>query len=202
MARLARDSINLLNGIILLEDNIVMTIQSVVKMGNQQLATPSIPITDFTDVSLKNIIADMHDTMLEKGGVGIAAPQIGYHVRIIMFGFEANPRYPNEKPVPFTILINPVIEILSDELVDGWEGCLSVPGLRGLVPRYRNIRYQGYDSDGQLITTVAEDFHARVVQHECDHLDGVLFPSRIKDWRFFGFEDELKSLILSENIGP
>lgn len=178
-----------------------MTIQSVVKMGNQQLATPSISITDFTDVSLKNIIADMHDTMLEKGGVGIAAPQIGYHVRIIMFGFESNPRYPNEQPVPLTILINPVIESLSDELVDGWEGCLSVPGLRGLVPRHRKIRYQGYDVDGQLITRVAEDFHARVVQHECDHLDGILFPSRIKDWRFFGFEDELKSLIWPENHG-
>jgi peptide deformylase len=176
-----------------------MTIQAVVKMGNQQLASPSISIMDFTDVSLKNIIADMHDTMQAKGGVGIAAPQIGYNVRIIMFGFESNPRYPNEKPVPFTVLMNPIIEVLSDEIVDGWEGCLSVPGLRGLVPRYKKIRYQGYDLDGQLITREAEDFHARVVQHECDHLDGILFPRRISDLQFFGFEDELKTLIWPEN---
>jgi len=175
-----------------------MTIQAVMKMGNQQLASPSILITDFTDERIKTIIADMHDTMQAKGGVGIAAPQIGYNVRIIMFGFDSNSRYPNEKPVPYTVLINPVFEILADELVDGWEGCLSVPGLRGLVPRYQKIRYQGYDLDGQLITKVAEDFHARVVQHECDHLDGILFPRRINDLRFFGFEDEFKALIWPE----
>lgn len=175
-----------------------MTIQTVVKMGNQQLASSSIAITDFNNESLKNIIADMHDTMQAKGGVGIAAPQIGHNVRIIMFGFESNPRYSNEKPVPFTVLMNPVIEILSDELVDGWEGCLSVPGLRGLVPRHKKIRYQGYDLEGQLITRVAEDFHARVVQHECDHLDGILFPRRINDFQFFGFEDELKTIIWPE----
>lgn len=176
-----------------------MTIQSVVKMGNQQLASPSVAITDFTDVNLKQIVADMHDTMKAKGGVGIAAPQIGYNVRIIMFGFESNARYPNEKPIPFTVLINPVIEILSNELVDGWEGCLSIPGLRGLVPRYQKIQYQGYDLDKQPITRIAEGFHARVLQHECDHLDGILFPRRINDLRFFGFEDELKTLIWPES---
>lgn len=170
-----------------------MTIQSVVKMGNQQLMSPSVVITDFADAKLKQIVTDMHDTMRAKGGVGIAAPQIGYNVRIIMFGFESNPRYPDEQPIPFTVLINPVIEILSDELEDGWEGCLSIPGLRGLVPRYKKIRYQGYDLDQQPITRVAEGFHARVLQHECDHLDGILYPRRINDLRFFGFEDELET---------
>lgn len=172
-----------------------MAVQPVVKMGNQQLASPSVAVTDFTEMSLEQIIADMHDTMQAKGGVGIAAPQIGYNVRIIMFGFESNPRYPDEKRIPFTILINPEIEMLSDEMVDGWEGCLSVPGLRGLVPRYKKIRYQGYDLKQRLITRQAEGFHARVLQHECDHLNGILFPQRIKDLRFFGFEDELQTQI-------
>lgn len=172
-----------------------MTIKSVVKMGNQKLATPSIPVTDFSDVALQGIVSDMLDTMQDKGGVGIAAPQIGHNLRIIMFGFESNERYPNEKPVPFTTLINPVIEILSDELIDGWEGCLSVPGLRGLVPRYKKIQYHGYDLHGKAITRIAENFHARVVQHECDHLDGILFPRRIKDLQYFGFEEELKDII-------
>ena len=108
-----------------------------------------------------------------------------------MFGFESNPRYPDEYPVPFTVLMNPVIEMLSDDLVDGWEGCLSVPGLRGLVSRYKKIQYQGYNLDGQLITRMAEGFHARVVQHEYDHIEGILYPKRIKDMRYFGFEEEL-----------
>ena len=172
-----------------------MTIQAVVKMGNQQLSTPSVAVTDFSDPTLKNIVDDMRDTMQEKGGVGIAAPQIGHNLRIVMFGFEANARYPLEKPIPFTVLINPTIEIRSAEMVDGWEGCLSVPGLRGLVPRYKKIYYHGYDLQGALITRIAEDFHARVLQHECDHLDGLLFPQRIKDLKFFGFEDELQDII-------
>lgn len=127
----------------------------------------------------------------EKGGIGIAAPQIGCNLCVIMFGFEYNERYPNEKPVPFTVFINPIIETLSDEMVDGWEGCLSVPGLRGLVPRYKKIQYRGYDLKGNAISRVGEGFHARVVQHECDHIDGILFPQRIKDMQFFGFEHEL-----------
>lgn len=133
----------------------------------------------------------MKDTMTEKGGVGIAAPQIGCNLRVIMFGFEKSIRYPNELPVPFTILINPVIEILSDEMVDGWEGCLSVPGLRGLVPRYEKIKYSGFDLEKNPIERIVDGFHARVVQHECDHIDGILFPLRIKDMRHFGFEDEI-----------
>ena len=172
-----------------------MSIQSVVKMGNQQLATPSLAVTDFSDPAIKTIVDDMRDTMKAKGGVGIAAPQIGHNLRIIMFGFDINARYPDEKPVPFTVLINPKIEILSNETVDGWEGCLSVPGLRGLVPRYKKIQYQGYDLNGELISRVAENFHARVVQHECDHLDGMLYPKRIKDLNFFGFEEELQGII-------
>lgn len=168
-----------------------MAIKSVVKMGNTQLATPSLAVENISDNVLREIVADMHDTMKEQGGVGIAAPQIGCNLRIVMFGFDHNDRYPAEKNVPFTILINPVIEFLSDEMIDGWEGCLSVPGLRGLVPRYNKIHYTGYDLDGCLIDRVAEGFHARVVQHECDHLDGILYPSRIKDMRFFGFEGEL-----------
>ncbi len=176
-----------------------MTIKSIIKLGNKQLATPSLPVTDFSSTELKCLINDMRETMKEKGGVGIAAPQIGCNLRVVMFGFESNKRYPNEKPVPFTILINPVIEILSDEMVDDWEGCLSVPGLRGLVPRYKKIKYTGYDQEGNSISEIAENFHARVVQHECDHIDGILFPRRIKDMKFFGFEDELKDIIWPNN---
>ena len=170
-----------------------MSIKTVVKMGNKQLATPSERIVDL-DKSLPELLTlvqDMKDTMTEKGGVGIAAPQIGCNKRVIIFGFEKNQRYPNEKEVPFTVLINPTITPLSEEMVDGWEGCLSVPGLRGLVSRYHRIEYSGYDLGGGFITRVAEGFHARVVQHECDHLDGILFPERLKDLKFFGFEDEL-----------
>jgi peptide deformylase len=170
---------------------ICMTERQVVKMGNRQLASPSTLVTDFSDAELSGILTDMYDTMQAESGVGIAAPQIGHNIRVIMFYVESNPRYPGKESVPFTILINPSIEILSDEMVDDWEGCLSVPGLRGLVPRYNHIRYQGYDQSGQLITRVAEGFHARVVQHECDHLDGILYPQRIKDLKYFGFEDEL-----------
>jgi peptide deformylase len=169
-----------------------MPIKTVIKMGNEKLATPSLHITNFSNGELKELIKDMQDTMKETGGIGIAAPQIGINKRVIMFGFEKSERYPNEKPIPFTVLINPVIEILSDETIDGWEGCLSVPGLRGLVPRYKKIQYSGYNLEGNAISRVAEGFHARVVQHEYDHIDGILFPRRIKDMKFFGFEDELK----------
>jgi len=166
-------------------------------MGNVQLATASQPIVEFGTDSLRQLIQDMQDTMEERGGVGIAAPQIGCNVRVILFGFDKNERYPNEAAVPFTILINPVIEILSEVTVDGWEGCLSVPGLRGLVPRYQSIQYRGFDLNGAPIIRRAENFHARVVQHECDHLDGILFPQRIKDLRYFGFEDEINRMNIS-----
>lgn len=168
-----------------------MTIKPVVKMGNKQLATPSMPVETFATPELFNLLQDMQETMLAKGGVGIAAPQIGVNWRVIMFGFEKSLRYPNEKPVPFTILINPEITILSEEMVDGWEGCLSVPGLRGLVPRYQNIEYSGFDAYGNEIKRHAQGFHARVVQHECDHIDGILYPERLRHLKYFGFEDEL-----------
>lgn len=176
-----------------------MPIRQVLKMGNPLLASSSIAVQDFSKLALKQVIDDMADTMKERGGVGIAAPQIGFNIRVIMFGFEKNQRYPNEKPVPFTIVINPEIEVLSNELIDGWEGCLSVPGLRGLVPRYQRIRYWGQDANGQPIERVAEGFHARVVQHECDHLDGILYPERISNLKNFGYEDELKTIIWPED---
>lgn len=172
-----------------------MPIKSVVKLGNKQLATPSLPVERFGSSELFDLICDMKDTMKEKGGVGIAAPQIGCNLRVVIFGFDKSERYPNEKPIPFTVLINPTIEILSQEMVDGWEGCLSIPGLRGLVPRYTKIQYRGFDAEGNAFSRIAEGFHARVVQHECDHIDGVLYPHRIKDMRFFGFEDELAEVI-------
>lgn len=170
-----------------------MSIKSVIRMGNKLLAAPSLPVLNFSTKELSELVSDMQDTMVVKGGVGIAAPQIGCNLRVIMFGFENNPRYPNEKPIPFTVLINPAFEILTDEMADGWEGCLSVPGLRGLVSRHKKIYYNGFDIDGKPISRIAEGFHARVVQHECDHLDGILFPQRLKnlDSNYFGFEDEL-----------
>lgn len=169
-----------------------MAVRSVVKMGNKQLGSPSKNVDlDKEYNEVKQLIQDMQDTMIEEEGVGIAAPQIGCNQRIVIFGFEKNSRYPHEERVPLTILINPIIHVLSEELIDGWEGCLSVPGLRGLVPRFKIIQYSGVDLEGQKIVRVAEGFHARMVQHECDHLDGILFPQRIKDMRQFGFEDEL-----------
>ena len=172
-----------------------MTIQSIVKMGNINLAKPAIAVSNFNTPDIKQVLQDMKDTMHAKGGVGIAAPQIGVSLRIIMFGFDTNPRYPDEKPVPFTVLMNPSFEVLSPQMVHGWEGCLSVPGLRGLVPRYEKIRYHGFDPNGQTITRVAEGFHARVVQHEYDHIEGILYPQRMQDLSNFGFEDELREII-------
>ena len=136
----------------------------------------------------------MKDTMNEKKGIGIAAPQIGVNLRVVIYGFEKSERYPNELPVPFTILINPVIEILNDELIDGWEGCLSVPGLRGLVPRFQKIKYSGFDTEGKSFTRIAENFHARMVQHECDHLDGTLYPQRMPDMSTLMYADHRLNL--------
>jgi len=168
-----------------------MPIKTVVKMGNKSLANASLSVTNFCDGELISLIDDMRDTMQQYGGVGIAAPQIGCSLRVIIFGFDKNSRYPNERAVPFTILVNPVLENVTDNIIDGWEGCLSVPGLRGLVPRYHQVRYSGYDLNGNIISGVAEGFHARILQHEVDHLDGILFPHRIKDMKSFGYEDEL-----------
>lgn len=160
-------------------------------MGNPQLFEKSLGVENLQDPLIKQIIEEMQQAMQQLGGVGIAAPQIGYQKRIIMFGFEKNERYPNEKPVPFTILINPVFTPLSDVTNDGWEGCLSVPGLRGIVPRFTEIKYEGLDPQGNKIEREAANFHARMIQHEVDHLDGILFPHRMKDLKRFGFEDAL-----------
>lgn len=168
-----------------------MTALPVLKMGTLSLAERSLEVTEFAHSKLYDLIRDLKEVMTQEGGVGVAAPQIGVNLRVLIFGFDSNVRYPNEKPISFTVLINPVITLLSVEQVDGWEGCLSVPGLRGKVPRYTKIQYSGFNEEGERIDRVAENFHARIVQHECDHLDGILFPQRITDMRDFGFESVL-----------
>lgn len=165
-----------------------MPVRPVLKMGDPLLFDEAKPVTDFTTTELDLLIEDMFDTMRAESGAGLAAPQIGVSQRVVIFGVEANPRYPDVEEVPMTVLINPIIEPVGEEIEQGWEGCLSVPGLRGLVPRYTSIRYRGLDQKGEPIERLASGFHARVVQHECDHLDGVLYPMRIQDMRNFGFE--------------
>lgn len=168
-----------------------MTICPILRMGDPRLLQQALPVTEFGTPELEDLIADMFATMAAAGGVGLAAPQIGVGLQLVIFGFEQSERYPDAPPVPQTILLNPVITPLDDELEEGWEGCLSVPGLRGMVPRYRRIRYQGCDAQGAVIDREAEGFHARVVQHECDHLQGILYPMRVRDFRRFGFTDVL-----------
>ncbi|MCW9024560.1 MAG: peptide deformylase [Gammaproteobacteria bacterium] len=161
------------------------------KMGHPVLQQAAQPVIEFNTPELDALIVDMLDTMDAMNGVGLAAPQIGSSLRVIIFGVEANPRYPEVEMVPQTILINPEITILDETQEDGWEGCLSVPGMRGLVPRYQKISYRGFDATGLAINREASGFHARVVQHELDHLDGILYPQRIKDLRNFGYESVL-----------
>ena len=167
-----------------------MAIRDILKMGNPDLLRVSEPV-DFEKDDLPTLIDDMKETMKANDGAGLAAPQIGVFKRLVIFGFDTNDRYPEADSVPFTVLINPIITPLSDEKENGWEGCLSVPGLRGVVPRYTHIKYEGYDAEGIKIEREVEDFHARVVQHECDHLDGILYPMKIKDYRYFGFHEEI-----------
>jgi peptide deformylase len=170
-----------------------MAVKSVLRMGESSLLEPSLEVEDLDSEELKALLVDMWDTMEEQNGAGLAAPQIGVNLRVVIFGYEENPRYPDAPPVPQTVLINPEIEILNDQIEDGWEGCLSVPGMRGVVPRYTDIRYRGIDPEGNAIDRVVSGFHARVVQHECDHLDGILYPSRMEDMRYFGFCEELEA---------
>ena len=160
-------------------------------MGDPQLLEISAEVDPIDTATLEPLLQDMWETMEEANGAGLAAPQIGVMQRVVIFGYQANPRYPDAPPVPQTVLINPLITALNEIREDGWEGCLSVPGMRGIVPRFRDIRYRGYDQYGNAIDREASGFHARVVQHECDHLDGVLYPFRIKDMRHFGFIDTL-----------
>ena len=168
-----------------------MAIREVLKMGDPRLLEPARPVEDFASLELAQLIVDMHDTMRALNGAGLAAPQIGVGLQVVIFEVSANPRYPDAESVPFTVLINPLLTPLSDELEEGWEGCLSVPGMRGLVPRHTALRYQGFDATGRPIDRSVSGFHARVVQHEVDHLHGILYPMRIRDLRYFGFTDTL-----------
>jgi peptide deformylase len=160
-------------------------------MGDPLLWQKSLPVEKFDTPELAELLQDMRDTMAHLNGAGLAAPQIGVLLRVVIFGVHANPRYPDVDEVPDTVLINPVITPLANDLEEGWEGCLSVPGMRGWVPRYTKLKYSGYDEKGKRFVREVSGFHARVVQHECDHLDGVLYPMRIRDFTRFGFNDAL-----------
>jgi len=168
-----------------------MAIRTVLRMGHPLLQQVAAPVQDFGTAALRELVADLDDTMRALNGAGIAAPQIGVSLRVVIFEVTHNPRYPQAEPVPYTVLINPVLDLLGDERDEAWEGCLSVPGLRGLVARHTNLRYRGFDLDGRPLDRTVQGFHARVVQHEVDHLDGILYPMRVADMRSFGFEDEL-----------
>jgi len=168
-----------------------MTVRPILRMGDPRLTRISQPVAEFGTPALRELVADMLQTMEAAGGVGLAAPQIGVELQLVIFGFEVSERYPDAPAVPLTVLLNPRLTAESDAVEDGWEGCLSVPGMRGLVPRWRDLRYQGVDADGRPIDRSVTGFHARVVQHECDHLIGRLYPSRIRDFSRFGFTEEL-----------
>jgi len=168
-----------------------MAVREVLRMGHPGLRERAKPVERFATAELKALVEDMKETMAAKHGAGLAAPQIGVGERVVIFGVQGNPRYPDAEEVPFTVLVNPKIVILTREVEPGWEGCLSVPGMRGLVPRYTRLRYSGFDADGNPVEREAEGFHARVVQHECDHLDGILYPQRMTDLSQFGFNEEL-----------
>ena len=169
-----------------------MTVQTLLKMGDPRLLRVAQPVQQFNTPQLQALLQDMRDTMLHANGAGLAAPQIGVDLQVVIFGSdEPNPRYPDAPVVPRTVLINPTLTPLDEVQEEGWEGCLSVPGLRGVVPRFKRLRYQGFDEMGSAIDRTVEGFHARVVQHECDHLMGVLYPMRVKDFSQFGFTEVL-----------
>jgi peptide deformylase len=168
-----------------------MALRPVLKMGHPLLRQVAAPVAELATPELRALVADMDETMRALNGAGIAAPQIGVSLRVVIFELKDNPRYPHIAAVPYTVLVNPALIPLGPEEEEGWEGCLSVPGMRGLVPRYRRLRYRGFSPEGTPIDRTVEGFHARVVQHEVDHLDGILFPQRVRDLRAFGFEDAL-----------
>ena len=168
-----------------------MAIRKILKMGDPLLFQEAKPVKQFNTPKLDNLIIDMIETMESADGAGLAAPQIGESLQVVIFGFKKNARYPDAEEVPFTVLINPVITTISEDTEEGWEGCLSVPGMRGLVPRYTKVNYRGMNQLGEIIDRNVDGFHARVVQHECDHLFGILYPMRINDMRQFGFHDTL-----------
>jgi peptide deformylase len=166
-------------------------IRDVLRMGDPRLWQASRPVEAFGTPELDALLADLRDTMAAHNGAGLAAPQIGVPLQVVIFGFVDNPRYPDAEPIPYTELVNPALTPLSTEMEEGWEGCLSVPGLRGVVPRYAHLRYEGRDPRGQPLRREVTGFHARVVQHECDHLLGILYPMRMRDFRRFGYTDIL-----------
>ncbi|WP_350281837.1 peptide deformylase [Nitrosomonas sp.] len=166
-------------------------IKPVLKMGDPCLLQPAHRVDQFGTPELEALLQDMQDTMAALNGAGLAAPQIGVSLQVVIFGVEHSPRYPDAESVPFTVLINPVLTPLTEQMEEDWEGCLSIPGMRGLVPRYTHLRYQGVDAAGASIDRTVTGFHARVVQHECDHLNGILYPMRIDDLRKFGYTDTL-----------
>ena len=168
-----------------------MAIREILRMGHPLLLQQAAPVECFDTPELHALLRDMHDTMEAASGAGLAAPQIGVSLRVVVFGVRANPRYPDAEQVPYTVLINPVLTPLEGGVVDGWEGCLSVPGLRGVVPRHARIHYSGFDATGQSIERTVEGFHARVVQHECDHLIGMLYPMRMTDLSLLGYTSVL-----------
>ena len=168
-----------------------MAIKRVLRMGEPLLFAQAEPVIAFDTPELHALIQDMQDTMESMNGAGIAAPQIDVSLRVVIFGVGSNPRYPDAEQVPYTVLINPVLTPVGEEMEDGWEGCLSVPGMRGVVPRFTRLHYTGFDQFGQTIDRLVSGFHARVVQHECDHLDGILYPMRIQDLTNFGYTDVL-----------
>ena len=166
-------------------------IRDILRMGDPRLLARSREVERLLAPELAALLADMRDTMRAHDGAGLAAPQIGVPLRVVIFGMGSNPRYPDAPAVPYTELVNPVLTPLADDEEEGWEGCLSVPGLRGAVPRYTRLRYEGFDPEGRRVVRDADGFHARVVQHECDHLNGILYPMRIRDMRRFGFTEVL-----------
>jgi peptide deformylase len=168
-----------------------MAVKPVLRMGDPRLLEVSRPVEAFDTPELHALIKDMEDTMRALDGAGLAAPQIGVGLRVVIFGLSHNPRYPDAEEVPYTVLVNPQLEAIGEETEEGWEGCLSVPGMRGLVSRYKRLRYRGVDQFGKPIDRTVDGFHARVVQHEVDHLMGVLYPMRVRDMRNFGFTEEL-----------
>jgi peptide deformylase len=166
-------------------------IREVLRMGDSRLLEKSRPVEAFGTPALLELVADMRATMAHLNGAGLAAPQIGVPLRVVVFGVKRNPRYPDAEEVPDTVLVNPIVTPVGEAMEEAWEGCLSVPGLRGMVPRYSRLHYRGFDETGATIDRTVEGFHARVVQHECDHLDGILYPMRIRDFSNFGFVDVL-----------
>lgn len=170
-----------------------MPVRDILRMGDPRLLRMAEKVDAFDTPELHALVADLIDTMRANDGAGLAAPQIGVNLQVVVFGVERNPRYPDAEAVPFTVLLNPLLEGMSEEVEEGWEGCLSIPGLRGMVPRHSHLRYSGFDQFGQAIAREVSGFHARVVQHETDHLWGILYPRRIRDLRNFGFSDALIS---------